>query len=111
MVQAGYSPSVRLFETNACGTLFISDYWQGFETIFEIGKEILMVESSPILYSIFKKLWKLRELRWASALGLAFWHNIRQPIELLNWKAMSWRESLCILPIKINTDYKLFTDY
>lgn len=46
MIQAGYSPSVRLFEAAACGTPIISDYWQGMETIFEIGKEILIANSS-----------------------------------------------------------------
>ncbi len=45
MVRAGYSPSVRLFEAAACGTPIISDYWQGIETIFEIGKEILIAAS------------------------------------------------------------------
>jgi len=45
MVRAGYSPSVRLFEAAACGTPIISDYWQGIETIFEIGKEILIANS------------------------------------------------------------------
>ena len=46
MVRAGYSPSVRLFEAAACATPIISDYWQGIETIFEIGKEILIADSS-----------------------------------------------------------------
>jgi spore maturation protein CgeB len=45
MVQAGYSPSVRLFEAAACGTPIISDYWEGLDTIFELGKEILIAES------------------------------------------------------------------
>lgn len=45
MVRAGYSPSVRLFEAAACATPIISDYWQGLETIFEIGKEILIADS------------------------------------------------------------------
>jgi spore maturation protein CgeB len=45
MVRAGYSPSVRLFEAAACATPIISDYWQGIETIFEIGKEILIANS------------------------------------------------------------------
>jgi spore maturation protein CgeB len=43
MVQAGYAPSVRLFEAAACATPIISDYWEGLETIFEIGTEILVV--------------------------------------------------------------------
>jgi spore maturation protein CgeB len=45
MVRAGYSPSVRLFEAAACATPIISNYWPGIETIFEIGKEILIAHS------------------------------------------------------------------
>jgi spore maturation protein CgeB len=45
MIQAGYSPSVRLFEAAACGTPVISDYWDGIETIFEIDTEILIAKS------------------------------------------------------------------
>ncbi|HZG24049.1 MAG TPA: glycosyltransferase [Chitinophagaceae bacterium] len=46
MIAAGYSPSVRLFEAAACGTPIISDYWQGIETIFDIGSEILISGSA-----------------------------------------------------------------
>jgi spore maturation protein CgeB len=46
MIQAGYSPSVRLFEAAACGTPIISDYWHGIDTIFEIGTEILISHSA-----------------------------------------------------------------
>jgi spore maturation protein CgeB len=42
MIRAGYSPSVRLFEAAACGTPIISDYWEGIDSIFEIGSEILI---------------------------------------------------------------------
>ena len=42
MVRAGYSPSVRLFEAAACGTPIISDYWDGLDEIFKIGREILV---------------------------------------------------------------------
>lgn len=42
MIKAGWSPSVRLFEAAACGTPIISDYWEGIDSIFEIGKEILI---------------------------------------------------------------------
>lgn len=45
MVNAGYSPSVRLFEAAACGVPIISDYWKGLETIFEINKEIFISKS------------------------------------------------------------------
>jgi spore maturation protein CgeB len=45
MVAAGYSPSVRLFEAAACATPIISDYWEGLETIFKPGEEILISRS------------------------------------------------------------------
>jgi spore maturation protein CgeB len=45
MIKAGYSPSVRLFEAAACGTPVISDYWDGIESIFEPGQEILISRS------------------------------------------------------------------
>jgi spore maturation protein CgeB len=45
MANSGYSPSVRLFEAAACGTPIISDYWDGLNEIFEIGKEILISRS------------------------------------------------------------------
>ncbi len=51
MVQAGYSPSVRLFEAAACGTPIISDAWPGLETIFEPGREILVAhDARQVLY-------------------------------------------------------------
>jgi spore maturation protein CgeB len=46
MVAAGYSPSVRLFEAAACGTPIISDHWNGLETLFEPGREILIATTS-----------------------------------------------------------------
>lgn len=46
MIDAGFSPSVRLFEAAACGTPVISDYWEGLETLFEPGEEIVIAEST-----------------------------------------------------------------
>jgi len=46
MRDAGYSPSVRIFEAAACGTPIISDYWPGLETFFELEKEILTASSA-----------------------------------------------------------------
>lgn len=45
MVRAGYSPSVRLFEAAACAVPIISDYWEGLDTLFEFGTEILVARS------------------------------------------------------------------
>jgi len=46
MIRAGYSPSVRLFEAAACAVPVISDYWEGLDSYFETGREIL-IASSP----------------------------------------------------------------
>lgn len=45
MVQAGYAPSVRLFEAAACGVPVISDYWEGLSTFFSLDDEILLSSS------------------------------------------------------------------
>jgi spore maturation protein CgeB len=42
MIRAGYSPSVRLFEAAACGTPIISDVWDGLDTLFRAGDEIVL---------------------------------------------------------------------
>jgi spore maturation protein CgeB len=46
MKQAGYSPSVRLFEAGACAAPVISDWWEGLDTILEPGKEVLVSANS-----------------------------------------------------------------
>lgn len=46
MIQAGYAPSVRLFEAAACGTPIISDYWEGLNSIFEFDSEILVAHTA-----------------------------------------------------------------
>ncbi|RPJ39457.1 MAG: glycosyltransferase [Planctomycetaceae bacterium] len=45
MREAGYSPSVRLFEAAACGTPIITDSWPGLDTIFDPQEEILVSHS------------------------------------------------------------------
>ena len=46
MIAAGYSPSVRLFEAAACATPIISDAWEGLDTFFRPGEEILVARSA-----------------------------------------------------------------
>jgi spore maturation protein CgeB len=46
MIASGYSPSVRLFEAAACGTPIISDFWNGLETFFQPGEEIVIARSA-----------------------------------------------------------------
>lgn len=42
MVQAGWSPSVRLFEAAACGACIVSDVWPGIDSFFRPQQEILL---------------------------------------------------------------------
>ena len=44
MIAAGWSPSVRLFEAGACATPIISDRWQGIESVFEPGEQIVLAD-------------------------------------------------------------------
>jgi spore maturation protein CgeB len=46
MIEAGYSPSVRLFEAAACGTPILSDVWNGIDTILTPGREIVLARSA-----------------------------------------------------------------
>lgn len=46
MADMGYCPSGRLFEAAACGTPIVSDAWEGLDTFFEPGREILIAENT-----------------------------------------------------------------
>lgn len=56
MKATGYAPSVRLFEAAACATPIISDRWEGLDTFFTPGKEILLSDNAE------QTLHHLREL-------------------------------------------------
>jgi spore maturation protein CgeB len=56
MVKTGYAPSVRLFEAAACGTPIISDYWDGINSLFEPGKEVLIAGSSEDVIRYLKEI-------------------------------------------------------
>jgi spore maturation protein CgeB len=46
MIAAGWSPSVRLFEAGACGTAIVSDRWDGLDSLFAPGSEILLADDT-----------------------------------------------------------------
>lgn len=56
MVAAGHSPSVRLFEAAACGVAIISDVWPGIGSLFALGREILIAESSSEVLRILRAI-------------------------------------------------------
>ncbi len=56
MVKAGWSPSVRLFEAAACGVPIISDSWEGLESFFQPGREILVARHAKEVREILSDL-------------------------------------------------------
>lgn len=46
MAKLGYCPSGRLFEAAACGVPVLSDTWEGLDTFFAIGDEILTADTT-----------------------------------------------------------------
>lgn len=46
MRELGWCPSGRLFEAAACGAAIVSDSWEGLDSFFEPGREILLAESA-----------------------------------------------------------------
>lgn len=46
MARSGYCPSGRFFEAAACATPIISDYFEGIETFFTPGEEIILAETA-----------------------------------------------------------------
>lgn len=60
MRAAGYAPSVRLFEAAACGVPVISDAWDGLDTFFRIGEEILVAEDAAAATRLLSETAPLR---------------------------------------------------
>lgn len=56
MVEAGYSPSVRLFEASACGATILSDWWTGLDEFLTPGAEILVPQGTAEVVSILGDL-------------------------------------------------------
>jgi spore maturation protein CgeB len=46
MVEAGYSPSIRLFEAAAAATPIITDPWPGLEQFFQPGRDLLVAHGA-----------------------------------------------------------------
>ena len=55
MIAAGWSPSVRLFEAAACAVPVISDKWEGIDSLFTPGSEMLLAESSDEVTGILNR--------------------------------------------------------
>ena len=54
MARYGFCPSGRLFEAAACGTPILTDMWEGLETFFEPGVEILPVRTADDVVAVLR---------------------------------------------------------
>lgn len=67
MIAAGFSPSVRLFEAGACASPIISDVWEGLDTIFTPGREIVLAEDSETVVRTLTQMDEAARDRMAKA--------------------------------------------
>lgn len=67
MVRAGWAPSVRLFETAACGTPAISDRWDGLDAFFRPGESILIADDTEEVLAALDASPSLRDRLAAAA--------------------------------------------
>lgn len=49
MIEAGHSPSVRLFEAAACGVPILTDRWTGIEDFFAPERELRIVDDTAMV--------------------------------------------------------------
>ncbi|HEY0147918.1 MAG TPA: glycosyltransferase [Allosphingosinicella sp.] len=55
MIAAGWSPSVRLFEAAACAVPVISDRWEGLDSLFTPGREIIFADTSEEVIRLLRE--------------------------------------------------------
>jgi spore maturation protein CgeB len=54
MAHYGYSPPTRVFEVAGCGACLITDAWEGVDTFFVPGEEILVAASAEEIVSFLR---------------------------------------------------------
>ena len=54
MARYGFCPSGRLFEAASCGTPIVTDVWEGLESFFVPGEEILPVRDAEEVVRVLR---------------------------------------------------------
>jgi spore maturation protein CgeB len=67
MIEAGWSPSVRLFEAAACGTPIVSDHWEGLDAFFTPGTEIMVTNDAQEVIGIVRDMPEEERVRIGAA--------------------------------------------
>lgn len=55
MASVGFSPPTRIFEAAGAGVCLVTDAWQGIESFFEPGKEILVADSAEKIDALVRQ--------------------------------------------------------
>jgi spore maturation protein CgeB len=66
MAEAGWSPSVRLFEAAACNTPIVSDRWEGLDALFPDGEAILICDEAAQVVRALTEMSDTERQRMAS---------------------------------------------
>jgi spore maturation protein CgeB len=56
MARNGFSPATRVFEAAAAGACLVSDAWEGIETFFEPGRELLVADDGDAVAEHVERL-------------------------------------------------------
>jgi spore maturation protein CgeB len=76
---AGFSPGVRLLEAAACATPVISGWWEGLDSFFEPGKEILVSRSAEETLAFLREIPEIgrRRIGYRARERVLAWHTSR----------------------------------
>lgn len=88
MANTGYCPSGRLFEAAACATPVLSDDWEGLDSFFEPGSEILIASStSEVVDALLRDEAELRKIGTAARERVldqhTSWHRSLELVQLI----------------------------
>ena len=72
MARFGYSPATRVFEAAGAAACLITDEWEGIDSFFEPGKEILVANGANSVVENLKALTSTQ----ARAIGEAAYHRV-----------------------------------
>jgi spore maturation protein CgeB len=70
MAHVGFSPPTRIFEGAGAGACLITDAWDGLETFFEPGKEILVADSAEEIVQLMRQTSAEQAAKLGTALRL-----------------------------------------
>lgn len=56
MARYGFSPATRVFEAAGAGACLITDHWEGIDSFFKAGEEVLVARSGDDVASLLREL-------------------------------------------------------